>query len=106
MSNKPNHTVTALRAHLFETLEALRDKDNPMDLDRARAICNVAKEITDTARAETDFQKATGIELNSSFNEAQPPSSIEGSLPEGPIEPATKRGRSGVLYSSARRRAS
>lgn len=77
MSNKPNHTITALRAHLFGTLEALRDKDNPMDLDRARAVCNVAKEITDTARAETDFHRATGIDINSNFIEALPAPSLE-----------------------------
>ena len=52
--------ITEVRAALFETLAGLRDKDNPMDIDRARAISNVAGTIIDTARIELDFLRATG----------------------------------------------
>jgi len=31
--------ITTLRNHLFETLEALKDKDNPMDLERGQYGC-------------------------------------------------------------------
>lgn len=48
MKNK----VSDLRNHLFETLEALKDKEHPMDVERARAISTVAKTIIDTARVE------------------------------------------------------
>lgn len=64
-SNSP--TLPDLRKHLFDTLAALRDKENPMEIDRARAVCQVAKEITDTARVEIDYQRVTGNEINSSF---------------------------------------
>lgn len=46
--------VTALRSHLFATLQALRDKDNPMAVDRARAVSEVARTIIETARVEVD----------------------------------------------------
>ena len=56
MKNK----LTDLRNHLFATLEALQDEENPMELDRARTIAAVAKEITDTARVEVDYMRVTG----------------------------------------------
>lgn len=69
----PNdHTLTGLRDHLFGTLAALRDKANPMDIDRAKAVCAVAKEITDTARVEVAYQQLTGNAGGSNFLEALP----------------------------------
>jgi hypothetical protein len=50
--------LTDLRDHLFETLEALKDPDKPMDLDRALAISKVAATIIDTAKVEVDLVKA------------------------------------------------
>ena len=35
-------TITDLREHLMDTLASLRDRDNPMDVDRARAVAQVA----------------------------------------------------------------
>ncbi len=56
MANK----IDDLRSHLFEALDALKDKENPLDLDRARAIADVAKVIVDSAKVEVDFLKVTG----------------------------------------------
>lgn len=52
--------INDLRDHLFETLEALRDKDEPMDIARAKAVADVAKVIVESAKVEVDFLKATG----------------------------------------------
>jgi hypothetical protein len=46
--------IEDLRDHLFETLESLKDKDKPMEIERAEAICSVAGKIIESARAETD----------------------------------------------------
>lgn len=54
MKNK----ISDLRDHLFETLEALKDKDAPMDVERARAVSEVAGKIIDSARVEVDMVKA------------------------------------------------
>jgi hypothetical protein len=43
---------------LFEALEKLTDADEPMALDRARAICEVAQTIINTAKVEVDLVKA------------------------------------------------
>jgi hypothetical protein len=56
MKNK----ISDLRNHLFATLEDLRDKDNPMEIDRARAISDVAQTIINSARVEVDFMKMRG----------------------------------------------
>jgi hypothetical protein len=50
--------MSDLRNHLFETLEALKDDDKPMDLNRARAVRDVAQAIVDSARVEVEFIKA------------------------------------------------
>lgn len=52
--------ISDLRDHLFETLEALKDKDQPMDIERARAISDVAQVIINTAKVEVDLVKAVG----------------------------------------------
>ena len=55
-----NPSMTQLREHLMQTLASLRDRDNPMEPDRARAIGQVAGVLVDTARVEVDYIKATG----------------------------------------------
>jgi hypothetical protein len=49
--------ITTLRDHLFTTLEALQDKKNPMAIDRARAISDVAQTIINSAKVEIDHMK-------------------------------------------------
>jgi hypothetical protein len=56
MKNK----IEDLRNHLFATLEALQDKDNPMPLDRAKAISEVAQTIINTAKVEVEFLEVAG----------------------------------------------
>lgn len=63
MKNK----IEDLRDHLFATLEALRDPEKPMELDRARAISEVAQTIINTAKVEVDYAKVVGKDVASSF---------------------------------------
>lgn len=56
MKNK----IEDLRNHLFETLEALKDKDAPMQIERALAVAKVAQVIVNSAKVECDFVKLTG----------------------------------------------
>jgi hypothetical protein len=55
-----NKTVSDLRAALFDTLAKLQDNKNPMDIDRAKAVSEVAQTIINTAKVEIDFMRATG----------------------------------------------
>lgn len=59
--------IDDLRNHLFETLEALKDKEEPMDLDRARAVAEVAKVIVESAKVEVAFLKVTGAVRSTGF---------------------------------------
>lgn len=54
------HTIDDLRGHLFATLAALRDKETPMDIDRAKAVAEVAGKIIESAKVECDHMKLTG----------------------------------------------
>lgn len=59
--------IDDLRNHLFETLEALKDDEKPMDLARAKAIADVAKVLVESAKVEVDFLKATGALKSTDF---------------------------------------
>lgn len=77
--------ISDLRDHLFETLEALKDKDAPMELDRAKAICQTAQVIINSAKVEVDYLEAAGellgqtTDIKSEFFGHQAPA-----LPAGP----------------------
>ena len=61
------NTIDDLRSHLFETLAALKDKDAPMDLDRARSVAEVAKVLVESAKVEVEFLKVTGATRGTGF---------------------------------------
>lgn len=56
MKNK----IEDLRNHLFAALEGLADKDEPMELERAKAIADVAQTIINSAKVEVDYLRAIG----------------------------------------------
>lgn len=57
-----SNTIETLREELFGTLRALRDKDQPMDIERAKAVVGVADAIIDSAKVEVDYMKVTGAD--------------------------------------------
>ncbi|GAC1640114.1 MAG: hypothetical protein NVS9B14_21510 [Candidatus Acidiferrum sp.] len=75
-----NHNIKELRRHLFETIEALKDKDKPMEIDRAKAIAQVAGTIIESARVEVKFAELTGQESASEFLQ-EPKPQPNGHLP-------------------------
>lgn len=54
--------ISDLRDHLFEVIEQLKDRDQPMDLDRARAVADVAQVIVNSAKVEVEHMKVTGAD--------------------------------------------
>jgi hypothetical protein len=52
--------LSDLRDHLFETLEALKDPEKPMDIHRAKAIAGVAQTIINSATVEVKAMSALG----------------------------------------------
>lgn len=66
------HTMDTLRGHLFDVLAGI--KSGELDIDRAKAVCEVSQTIINTAKAESDFAKATGLAVSSSLIEVKAPS--------------------------------
>lgn len=56
----PKNTIDDLRNHLFATMEALQDDEKPMEISRARAICEVADRLIDTAKVEVEMLDVVG----------------------------------------------
>jgi hypothetical protein len=49
-----------VRAALFAALDGLSDKDNPLDIERAQAISEVAQVIINSAKVEVEHLKISG----------------------------------------------
>lgn len=62
-----NENITDLRGHLFAALRGLTDTKNPMDVDRARAVSDVAQVIINSAKVEIEHMKITGNEKGCGF---------------------------------------
>jgi hypothetical protein len=74
-------TINDLRETLFATLEAV--KAGQMDLDKARAVNEVAKTIVDTAKVEVDYLRATGGGESSFIDTAIGADNLPEGLPNG-----------------------
>jgi tRNA A37 threonylcarbamoyltransferase TsaD len=63
MKNK----LTDLRNHLFVTMESLLDPDKPMDIDRAKAVAEVAQTIINSAKVEVEYIRQIGSKNGTGF---------------------------------------
>lgn len=68
-----SNDIEKLRTVLFDTLNELRDKENPMDIDRAKAVCQVSDVIIDTAKTEVEFARVNGSVNSQFFHKPQLP---------------------------------
>jgi DUF1009 family protein len=67
----PKNTMTDLRNHLFEVMEALKDDEKPMDIARAKAVVDVAQTIVNSAKVEVDFLNAIDSSESTDFFDMQ-----------------------------------
>lgn len=61
----PRNKIEDLRNHLFEVLELL--KDGEIEVDKAKAISEVAQVIVETAKVEVSYIKALETNKHSGF---------------------------------------
>lgn len=61
--------IEDLRDHLFETLEALKDTDRPLDeeIKRAKTVVEVSAQIIDSARVEVKYAQVASEVLGTDF---------------------------------------
>lgn len=64
-------TMAELRAALMGTLDDLRNRETPMDVDRAKAVAHVAGVLVETAKVEIDYLKVTGGQKSEFIEPAQ-----------------------------------
>jgi len=72
MTTENTPHIDQVRNALLATLADLRDRTNPMDLDRAKTVATVASVLVDTARVENDYLKIT-CQDSSQFLQQPPP---------------------------------
>ena len=58
MTTSPH--ITQVRQSLLDTLADLRNTEQPMDIERAKAVATVASVLVDTAKVENEYLKITG----------------------------------------------
>lgn len=63
--------IDQVRQSLLDTLSDLRNKEQPMDIERAKAVATVASVLVDTAKVENEYLKLTGQD-RSNFLETPP----------------------------------
>ena len=68
MTNTPH--ITQVRQALLDTLGDLRNREQPMDIERAKAVASVASVLVDTAKVENEYLRLTGQD-RSAFLESQ-----------------------------------
>lgn len=86
--NPKNNTLDTLRESLFAALKEARDTSKALDVERLRATCNIAEQITNTDRVEIDYMRITGAKDGSGF--VQLSGNGEPSAPPAAIEHHTK----------------
>jgi hypothetical protein len=64
----PKNKLSDLRDHLFETLEALKDPEKPMEIARAKAIADVAQTIINSATVEVKAMNAINADTPEFFD--------------------------------------
>ena len=55
-----NPHIDQVRQSLLDTLSDLRNREAPMDIERAKAVATVASVLVDTAKVENEYLKITG----------------------------------------------
>lgn len=85
------HTIDDLRDMMFETLQALKDKEKPMDIERALAMKEVAQVIVNSAKVEVDHMRISGGS-GSGFIPVQSVDRKKSSLPSDSITVPTQGG--------------
>lgn len=58
-----------MREHLLSTLADLRNTSNPMPIDRAKAVAEVAMVLVNSAKVEVEYLKVTQQRRGAFFEE-------------------------------------
>lgn len=66
-------SMTDVREALIAALKGLGDKDAPLDIERAKAISEVAQTLINSAKVEVEYLRTIGATQGSGFIELPEP---------------------------------
>lgn len=61
--------IAQVRQALLDTLGDLRNREQPMDIERAKAVASVASVLVDTAKVENEYLRLTGQDRSAFLEE-------------------------------------
>lgn len=70
--------INELRTVLFATLKGLTDKEAPMDIERAKAVCEVGQTIINSAKVEVEHMRIAGGRGTGFLGEIEQPPAPDG----------------------------
>lgn len=63
--------ITEVRRALLDTLADLRNREHPMDIERAKAVASVAQVLVGTAKVENEYLRLTGQDRSAFLEDKQ-----------------------------------
>lgn len=91
-----NPHINDLRTELLATLRDLRNRTNPMEPDRARAVAQVAGVLIDSARVEVEYIKVTGQDTSNFIDGLKAPAAMA-AIANAPNGTMIDRSQAGVV---------
>lgn len=82
-----NRNIGHLREHLFNQMDMLCDLSKTVDLERSRMVCEMSRQIIDTARVEIQFAAVMKGAVTLPFIENQDGASERPNMPPQPALP-------------------
>ena len=77
--------MSLVRQSLLDTLADLRNREQPMEIGRARAIAEVASVLVESAKVENDYLKITGQDRSHFLEEPTDMPRIDGPSANNPF---------------------
>jgi BioD-like phosphotransacetylase family protein len=78
-----SNNISTVRQHLLDTLADLRNRENPMEIERAKAVAQVAGVLIDSAKVEVEFIKATSADKSDFIQPEEVAETTPTELPSG-----------------------
>lgn len=82
-----SNTIEQVRDELMATLRDLRNRENPMDIDRAKAVAQVASVMVESAKVEVLYLQTTGQRGSAFLGSAGPALAAPEAQPLPPASP-------------------
>ena len=85
-----SNDINQLREIMFETLRSLKDNQQPLDVERAKAISNAAQVIINSVKVEIDYLRVSGGTGTHFIPNFPAPTSLTVTAKQEPLPPAGK----------------